>query len=78
MDDLKFASFIGSAAAAFGTSSVTIATITSSAPGILGVIGFTTTTTVTLPVAGVVAAGALVGFGVIKGVEIARQQSKSQ
>ena len=48
------------------------------APGILGVIGFITTTTVGLPVAGVVAAGALVGFGVYKGVEIARQQSESQ
>ena len=76
MDDLKI--FIGSAAAAFGTSSVTIATITSSAPGILGVIGFTTTTTVTLPVAGVVAAAALVTYGVREGIKISRQQSESQ
>jgi hypothetical protein len=49
-----------------------------SAPGILGVIGFTTTTTIALPVAGLVAAGALVAFGAYKGVEIARKQSESQ
>ena len=55
----------------------TFATLTSLAPGILGVIGFTTTTTVA-PVAGLVAAGALVAFGAYKGVEIARKQSESQ
>ena len=71
------AGFFSSVAAAFGTGSVTVATITSSAPGILGVIGFTTTTIVTLPVAGVAAVAALVGFGVYKGVEIASQQSES-
>ncbi|MEG3910497.1 hypothetical protein QT979_21380 [Microcoleus sp. w2-18bC1] len=78
MDDLKIVGAITSAAAATGTGSVTIATITSSAPGILGVIGFTTTTTVALPVAGVVAVAGLVAFGVFKGVEMARQQSESQ
>jgi hypothetical protein len=78
MDDLKMVGAITSAAAATGTGSVTIATITSSAPGILGAIGFTTTTTITLPVAGVVAVAGLVGFGIYKGVEMARQQSESQ
>ncbi|MEG4338463.1 hypothetical protein [Microcoleus sp. D3_18_C2] len=78
MDNLKMVGAITSAAAATGTGSVTIATITSSAPGILGAIGFTTTTTVALPVAGVVAVAGLVAFGVYKGVEIARQQSESQ
>ena len=78
MDDWKVVGAISSAVAATGTGSVTIATITSSAPGILGVIGFTTTTTVALPVAGLVAAGALVAFGAYKGVEIARKQSESQ
>ena len=78
MDDLKMVGAITSAAAATGTGSVTIATITSSAPGILGAIGFTTTTTVALPVAGVVAVAGLVAFGVYKGVEMARQQSESQ
>ncbi|MEG5175910.1 hypothetical protein [Microcoleus sp. B3-D7] len=78
MDDLKMVGAITSAAAATGTGSVTIATITSSAPGILGAIGFTTTTTVALPVAGVVAVAGLVAFGVFKGVEMARKQSESQ
>jgi hypothetical protein len=77
MNDLKIAGFISSAAAAFGTTSVTIATITTPAPGILGVIGLTTTTTVVLPAAGLVAAGALVAYGVSEGVKIARQQSES-
>lgn len=78
MDDLKVVGAITSAAAATGTGSVTIATVTSSAPGILGVLGFTTTTTVALPVAGIVAAAGLVGFGIYKGVEFARKQSESQ
>jgi len=78
MDDLKVVGAITSAAAATGTGSVTIATLTSSAPGILGVLGFTTTTTVALPIAGILAVTGLIGFGVYKGVEIARQQSESQ
>lgn len=78
MDDLKVVGAISSAAAATGTGSVTIATVTSSAPGILGVLGFTTTTTVALPVAGIVAAAGLVGFGIYKGVEFARKQSEPQ
>lgn len=79
MDDLKIVGAITSAAAAAtGTASVTVATITSSAPGILGVLGFTTTTTVALPAAGIVAAAGLVSYGVYKGVEFARQQSKAQ
>lgn len=78
MDDLKVVGAITSAAAATGTGSVTIATVTSSAPGILGVLGFTTTTTVALPVAGIVAAAGLVGFGIYKGVEFALKQSESQ
>ncbi len=77
MDDLKDDLVVGaitSVAATTGTGSVTIATVTSSAPGILGVLGFTTTTTVALPVAGIVAAAWLVGFGICKGVEFARKQ----
>ena|GEM_PF-2380106 len=78
MDNLKIVGAITSAAAATGTGSVTIATVTSSASGILGVLGFTTTTTVALPVAGILAAAGLVAFGAYKGVEIARKQSESQ
>ena len=76
MDDLKIVGAITSAAAATGTGSVTIATVTSSVPGILGVLGFTTTTTVALPVAGIVAAAGLVGLGLYKGVEFARKQAE--
>lgn len=76
MDDLKIVGAITSAAAATGTGSVTIATITSSAPGILGVIGFTTTTTVALPIAGVVAVGGLLALGFLK--VMASQESESQ
>lgn len=78
MDDLKIVGAITSAAAATGTGSVTVATITSSAPGILGVLGFTTTTTVALPIAGVLAISGLIGMGVYQGLKIARQQSESQ
>ena len=55
---------------------MTVATVTSSVPGILGVLGFTTTTTVALPVAGIVAAAGLVGLGLYKGVEFARKQAE--
>lgn len=74
MDDLKVVGAITSAAAATGTGTVTVATLTSSAPGILGVLGFTTTTTVALPVAGIVATAGLVGYGVYKAVEFARKK----
>jgi hypothetical protein len=43
-----------------------VATITSSAPGLLGIIGLTTTTTVALPVAGIVAGAGLATYGVVK------------
>ena len=75
MDDLKIVGAITSAAAATGTGSVTLATITSSAPGVLGVLGFTTTTTVALPVAGIVAVAGLAWYGVHKGKEFARKHS---
>ena len=77
MDDLKVVGAITGAAVATGTGSVTVATLTSSAPGILGVLGFTTTTTVALPVAGIVATSGLVGYGVYKGVEFARKNQKA-
>lgn len=75
MDDFKIVGAITSAAAASGMGSVTVATVTSSAPGILGVLGFTTTATVALPVAGILAAAGLVGFGIYKGVELARKSN---
>jgi hypothetical protein len=63
-DDVKaLASIAGTAASAVGAGSIVVAEITAPAAGILGVVGFTTTTTVALPVAGIVAAGCLFGFG---------------
>ena len=68
-DDAKALGAIAATASVAGTGSVTVATITSTAPGILGVLGFTTTTAVALPVAGIVAAGGLFGFGAYKAWE---------
>lgn len=69
-DDVKaLASIAGTAASAVGAGSIVVAEITAPTAGILGVIGFTTTTTVALPVAGIVAAGGLLGFGFCKALE---------
>ena len=46
--------------------SITVATVTSAAPGILGAVGLTTTTVVALPAAGVVAVAGLTALGVKK------------
>ncbi|OUL24476.1 hypothetical protein BV378_19025 [Nostoc sp. RF31YmG] len=72
LDDVKALGTIAATAGAAGTGSLAVATITSSAPGILGVLGFTTTTVVILPVAGVVAAAGLVGYGIYKDVQAAQ------
>ncbi|MBE9126504.1 MULTISPECIES: hypothetical protein [unclassified Coleofasciculus] len=69
-DDVKALATIAGTATAAGTGSITVATITAPAAGILGVVGFTTTTTVALPVAGIVVAGCLFGFGVGKGLGV--------
>lgn len=69
-DDVKaLASIAGTAASAVGAGSIVVAEITAPAAGILGAVGFTATTTVALPVAGLVAAGGLIGFGFCKAVE---------
>jgi hypothetical protein len=60
---------VSSAAASLG--SLTVATVTSAAPGILGWVGLTTTTVVALPAAGIVAGAGLVGYGIYKGVKLA-------
>lgn len=72
MNEMKAIGAIVTSAAAAGTSTIPVATITSSAPGVLGVLGLTTTTTVTLPVAGVVAAAGLIAFGIYRGVQAAQ------
>jgi hypothetical protein len=69
-NDVKvLASMAGTAASAVGAGSIVVAEITAPAAGILGVVGFTTTTTVALPVAGLVAAGSLLWFGWSKAQE---------
>jgi hypothetical protein len=73
MDDKTISAAITGVASLAGTGSITVATITAPAPGFLGVIGLTTTTTVALPVAGVIAFAALAGFGIYKGVKLARK-----
>jgi hypothetical protein len=55
---------------------VTVATITTPATGIAGLLGFTTTAAVTLPVAGIVVVAAAIGYGVYKGVEAAKTTLK--
>jgi hypothetical protein len=49
--------------------SIVVAEITTPTTGILGAVGFTTTTTVALPVTGLIAAGSLIGFGCFKTFE---------
>jgi hypothetical protein len=67
MDDAKIVTgIVTTAASTAGAGSLTVATITSSAPGLLGIIGLTTTTTVALPVAGIVAGAGLATYGVVK------------
>jgi len=72
MNELKTVGVIVSSAAAAELGTISVATITSSAPGVLGVLGFTTTTTVALPIAGVFAVAGLIGYGVYKGTQAAR------
>ena len=71
MDDAKIVTGIAATAASTaGAGSITVATLTSSAPGLLGVIGLATTTTVALPVAGIVAgAGLATGSDLVVVVE---------
>jgi len=82
MNDLKALGAIASTAVATIGTEVAVATISTTVPaaGIAGFFGFTTiaTTVVTLPVGGVVAAAGLLGFGIYKGVELARKQSRPQ
>jgi hypothetical protein len=73
MDDMKaIAGLVTAAGTSAGAGAISVATITSSAPGILGVIGFTTTTTVALPIAGIVGVAGLVGYGIWKGLQHAQ------
>jgi hypothetical protein len=74
MNDVKAVGAIVTGAASLGFAPIPVATVVSSAPGILGALGLTVTTTVTLPVAGVVAAGGLLGYGIYKGMQAAQSK----
>lgn len=70
MNDVKaIGAFLTTAAAIPGALSIPIVT---SAPGVLGVLGFTTTATVVLPFAGMAAAAGVISYGVYKGVQAAQ------
>lgn len=75
MNEMAMATSAITNAAALARGSITVAKFTTRVGGVLGILGGTTITTVTLPVAGVVATAGLVGYGVYKGVEFARKQS---
>jgi hypothetical protein len=69
-NDVKaLASIAGTAASAVGAGSIVVTEVTAPAAGLLGFLGVTTTTTVALPVAGIVAAGGLLWFGACKAQE---------
>jgi hypothetical protein len=65
-DSNAMRAILATSSAAAGLGSITVATVTSTAPGILGVLGFTTTTVVALPVAGIVATAGIGAFVVKK------------
>ncbi len=67
-----------SGAASFTGGSITIATITTPAPGILGAIGLTTTSTIVVPIAAVAGVAAMAGYGIYKGFQMAKSQTNSQ
>lgn len=56
---------------------VTVATVTTAAPGLLGALGLSVTSTVVLPAAGIVAALGIAAFGVHKVVEMAGDNKDS-
>lgn len=72
----NFVKLVTTTASLAGSGSVTVATITSPMPGILGWIGFTTTTTIALPIAGIVAVGMFLGYGIYRGLSNARNENQ--
>ena len=68
------ASIAGTAASDISAGSIVVAEVTAPAAGLLGFLGVTTTTTIALPVAGIVAAGGLLWFGACKAQEYLESQ----
>jgi hypothetical protein len=77
-DVLAVGSIAAASSAAASLGSITVATVTSAVPGILGWVGLTTTTVVALPAAGIVAGAGLVGYGVYKGIQLAQGGNSCQ
>ena len=76
IDDAKtIGALAATVASSAGAGSVTVATITAPAPGILGVIGLTTNTTVALPIVGVACVTVVAGYGVYKGIKMAQKSN---
>jgi hypothetical protein len=73
-DAKALAAIAGTAASAVGAGSIVVAEVTAPAAGLLGFLGVTTTTTVALPVAGIIAAGGLLCFGAWKAHEALTSQ----
>jgi len=74
-EDVKtLAAIASTTASTVGAGSIVVAEITAPASGLLGVLGFTTTTTVALPIAGIVAAGSLLCYGAYKAYEYLESQ----
>jgi len=64
----------GASSASAGLGSITLLTTTTTAPGILALLGAGTTTVVALPVAGLVAASGLIAYGGYKVVKYVQSQ----
>lgn len=77
-DVQAIAAIAGSTGAAAGLGSITVLTYTTTAHGILALLGAGTTTVVALPVAGIVAAGGLLAYGGYKVVEYVQSQEKQE
>ncbi len=77
-DVLAVGSIAAASSAAASLGSITVATVTAAAPGILGWVGLTTTTVIDLPAAGIVAGAGLVGYGVYKGIQLAQGGNSCQ
>ncbi len=77
-DVLAVSSIAAASSAAASLGSITVATVTTAAPGILGWVGLTTTTVIALPAAGIVAGAGLVGYGVYKGIQLVQGGNRCQ
>jgi hypothetical protein len=74
-DVQAIAAIAGASSASAGLGSITVLTTTTTAHGILALLGAGTTTVVALPVAGIVAASGLIAYGGYKVVKYVQSQN---